>query len=386
MCVVYNILCAADFHWGAMDADKQYEENRFITDYIKENDIDLFVIAGDWWNSRLLVNSRAAIMANKVMHEYFDLSIEKDFKLRLIDGTRSHDYDQNNIFIPMADGDHFEIIKQNTYEETLPGLKCLYCPDENMTNEEYFNTYSNNLFNADIDCMFFHGTFDILEIKKDKIGDENSVNNVTYEYSFFDKMCHIMVGGHWHDADSIGNLHYTRSPNRYKFGEDRPKGMIAFSYDTDTKKYEMKRIENPYTDRYKTYTIDTSIYALSGDINNTIAEVDKALKDDIQLHVKFKILITTDPASVKSMIDMIKLHYANNRMVKVDVENRFIKEKKANRSHAVSELKDKFSFLFDSNMNLKDIFKTFIKMKNDVELDDDILNDILGKYTERIGK
>ena len=61
MCVVYNILCAADFHWGAMDADKQYEENRFITDYIKENDIDLFVIAGDWWNSRLLVNSRAAI-------------------------------------------------------------------------------------------------------------------------------------------------------------------------------------------------------------------------------------------------------------------------------------------------------------------------------------
>ena len=37
--MVYKILCAADFHWGAMDPDKQYEENKFITDYIKENDI-----------------------------------------------------------------------------------------------------------------------------------------------------------------------------------------------------------------------------------------------------------------------------------------------------------------------------------------------------------
>ena len=28
--MVYKILCAADFHWGAMDPDKQYEENKFI--------------------------------------------------------------------------------------------------------------------------------------------------------------------------------------------------------------------------------------------------------------------------------------------------------------------------------------------------------------------
>ena len=30
----YKIVCAADFHWGVMDADKQYNESQFILDYL----------------------------------------------------------------------------------------------------------------------------------------------------------------------------------------------------------------------------------------------------------------------------------------------------------------------------------------------------------------
>lgn len=382
--MVYNIAVAADFHWGAMDAEKQYEENKFILDFMRKTPLDLFVIAGDWWNSRLLVNSRAALTAVNTMHEYINISNEKGFKIRLFDGTRSHDYDQNNIFMPLVN-ENFKVFRENTFEETLPELNCIYCPDENIDNTEYFRKYNANIFNNPIDCMFFHGTFDILGIERKDTGDDNSVKNVIFEYQVFSKLCHIMVGGHWHDADSTGNLHYTRSPNRYKFGEDRPKGFIYFSYDTETKEYQLQRIVNNDTDIYKTIVFDTSLYDLGGNITEAIKEIDTMLLESQKIHIRVKLLITSDSANAKMMVNTLKLHYSNNRLVKFEMENRLTKKRKDENVKHVSELKQKYNFLYDPNVGIKEKFKQFIKVKNGIEVDDAILDEILSGYIKKEG-
>ena len=57
--MIYKILCGADFHWGAMDPDKQKEELRFIYEYLEKKPIDLLVICGDYFDHRLLLNSKS---------------------------------------------------------------------------------------------------------------------------------------------------------------------------------------------------------------------------------------------------------------------------------------------------------------------------------------
>ena len=382
--MIYKIGVAADFHWGAMDADKQYEENLFIIDFMKNNPLDLFVIAGDWWNSRLLVNSKAALTAVNTMYEYIELAKQNNFQLRLFDGTRSHDYDQNNIFMSAID-DTFKVFRENTFEETLPGLNCIYCPDENIDNTEYFIKYKDNIFNKPIDCMFFHGTFDILGIERKDTGDEKSIKNIVFEYQVFSKLCHIMVGGHWHDADSNGNMFYTRSPNRYKFGEDRPKGFVYFSYDTETKEYQLDRIINENTDEYRTIILDTSLYDLSGNITETIKEIDNMIISNPRMHIRVKLLVTSESPNSKMMVDTLKLHYTNNRSVKFEMENKLGKKRKEEIVKHVSELKQKYNFLYDPRINIRDKFKQFIKMKNGVEVDDEILDEVLSEYIKKEG-
>ena len=106
----YNILASADYHWGAMDADKQYEESAFIINYLKSHDIDLYVICGDYFDHRLLMNSKSAFNSIRLIDEIKTLSKEKNFKIVIFDGTESHDYDQLEIFRTFED-ENFKIFQ-----------------------------------------------------------------------------------------------------------------------------------------------------------------------------------------------------------------------------------------------------------------------------------
>ena len=77
----YKILASADYHWGAMEAERQYKESMFIIDYIKKNKIDLFVICGDYFDHRLLVNSKSAFNAMKFMMNLKDFLSKMNLKL-----------------------------------------------------------------------------------------------------------------------------------------------------------------------------------------------------------------------------------------------------------------------------------------------------------------
>jgi hypothetical protein len=377
----YNIVAVGDIHWGALDADKQRAELSILPEYLESNDVDLLVICGDYFDHKLLLNSQASLQSIDFMSQLRNLSTKKThpFKIRIFDGTHSHDYDQLEVFTPFDD-DMFRVFRNTTLEETLPKMQCLYAPDENINNDEWYEKYGAEIFNKDNSIMFFHGNFDNM-LGGLLVNDEiEQPKNVVFEYSVLSRVFSVMIGGHWHDADSIGNMYYTRSINRWKFGEDRPKGFIKCTYDTDSRGYEITRIANPYTDEYKTFLIDTTLFTTIEDYNAMMTEIDKELSDDDTMHVKIKIVITNDAECNRTYTDHVKMKYSNNRRVKVSIENKFVKKLKKEKTKHLSDEKDKYSFLFNPQKGIDEKFIEFIKLTKDIELEPSVVRDVLDKY------
>lgn len=379
----YRILCGADFHWGAMDPDKQRDEMKFIYDYLENNRIDLLVICGDYFDHRLLLNSKSCVYAIEMLDKLKHISESTNrFKIRMFTGTKSHDNDQLDALRPLED-DTFKIFTETSYEKTLEDLHCLYCPDETMYTDDYITKY-NSLFFTDHtkkskpnDIMFFHGSFDV--ILGDIIRDKDNPN-VVFEYGFFNTVASVMIGGHWHDADTYGNVIYTRSPNRYKFDEDRPKGIVELNYDTDTQKYEYKRIENKDTDGYKTYIVDTSLFRTIHDYTLICDDIDELIREEPTVHVRIQIFITDDKDINKSCIDSVKFRFSNYRNVKVTTENKMTKKKKEQKRQYNAELKSKYSYLYDRALSLDEKFKIYIKETTGKDVDSEQLKQLLAKY------
>ena len=367
----YNIVATADYHWGAMDAEKQMQESQFILDYLTSNKVDLFVICGDYFDHRLLVNSKAATTAMAFMKALINISEDKKFKIVLMQGTESHDFDQLEIFRSF-ENENFKIVRETTCEDTLPNLKCLYTPDETLISDEYYIKYIDTL-NQDIDIMFFHGTFDVNAIGR-KLDDK--VPNVLFDYSFFNKKTKLMVGGHWHNGDSYGNMYYTRSPYRWKFEEDLPKGFIHIEYDTTKRKYKLDRIENTNTDRYYTFYVDTSLYTEINQYATLLNEVKSMLIDGIE-HIRIKISITDDKELNNSCVDNLINEFQNSKQVKVVTENKFAKQIKQKHIEENNEYVDKFKYIFDNTNSLSSIYQKFILDTKGVDISVDVVESIL---------
>lgn len=380
----YKIFCSADYHWGVMDPDKQKEELEFINEYLDKNEIDLFVIAGDYFDHRLLLNSRSSIYAIEFISSLIKRSEKSShpFAIRIVMGTKSHDNDQLDA-LKNFENDTFKIFKDTTYEETLKDLHCIYCPDELLYSDDYLVKYNDIIFkdftgkNYPIDIMFFHGTFDVImpDILKD-----NDNPNVIFEYSLFNAKCSVMVGGHWHDGDDYGNMFYTRSPNRFKFNEDKSKGALLLTYDTETQEYLTERIVNSYTDEYKTYIVDTMFFNSINDYSDLCAEIEHALKENKHLHIRVQILITDEKEINSSCIESVRYKFDSTKNVKVTIDNKVTKKKKEERKKKTDDLKSKFSFLFDDSLSVVAKYRLFIKETKGIDIPEDQLKSILEKY------
>jgi hypothetical protein len=367
----YNIVATADYHWGAMDAEKQLQESQFILDYLTSNKVDLFVICGDYFDHRLLVNSKAAINAMTFMKALINISEDKKFKIVVMQGTESHDFDQLEIFRSF-ENENFKIIKETTFDETLPELKCLYAPDENLISDEYYIRYID-VINRDMDIMFFHGTFDVNAIGRTL---KDTVPNVLFDYSYFNQKTKLMVGGHWHNGDGYGNMYYTRSPYRWKFEEDLPKGFIHIEYNTKTQKYKLDRVENMNTDRYYTFYVDTTLYVDINQYATLLNDVKHMLNEGIE-HIRIKVLITDDKELNNSCVDNLINEFQNSKQVKVVTENKFAKQIKEKHIEENNEYVDKFKYIFDDNNSLSSIYQKFIFDTKGVDIPIEVIDSIL---------
>ena len=224
--MIYNIMTISDLHWGVMEEDKMYEQYRFILEFVRRSHssinqgnlqkIDLIVIAGDYFDSQLNLNSRRAIKALDWFDELYSIAASKGIPIRMIRGTLSHDADQMDVFRKYDL--NFKLFTKCTSEETLPGLRCVYCPDEVMDTREYLLEYMDELL-ADNSLGFFHGSFDTV-IKQNIDVSElllqepeeamKLITSITFPMNYFQRIVkYCWIGGHWHDGNTYENVFYT---------------------------------------------------------------------------------------------------------------------------------------------------------------------------------
>lgn len=384
--MIYNIISFCDIHSGVFDVELQFENMEIINEFISQyNNIDLVVISGDYFDCKLPLNSKAAIYSIQWFHKFLNIcKIHNVKKVRIVKGTEEHDNDQLEVFRELEDNNgFFKIFNCNTVEETLPNLKCIYCPDENISTNDYIIKYLDNILSG-IDIGFFHGSFDVvLPYIVTKLSKESNIKNIIYEYNYWKKFIKgPMISGHWHDSSIHEHLIYIGSFDRWKFEEEEEKGFGFIRYDTDTNEYFYKKIINIFAPLYLTYSIYTNTYNSIEEYNNLINMVNDTLEKyrDKKIKVRILININDDKSENESLILGLRQYYINNSLVKIVIKNKVKKEKKEEQIKKNIETRNKYGFILDKNKKESEIIQQFILINKGKEIDIATIENVINKY------
>lgn len=378
----YNIIDLADLHWGVIDPALQYSHLEQVFEFIREfTPIHLIVISGDYFDSRLPLNSAAAITAVQWFHELLALAKERDIVVRAFRGTFEHDNNQLEVFRPLEDAHgRFKLFNECTYEETLPGLKCIYCPDENINTEFYYYQYAEQIANP-INIGFFHGSFDVVlpEIVREA-SEKSLAKSVIFEYNFWEKfIAGPMLAGHWHDGVELDHLIYVGSFERWEFGQDATKGFGFVQYDTETSEYMYHTIPNMFAIDYRTFTIDTRLFKSLEDYTALINEIKEVSDKDPQTKIRIVVNQTDDKPDNESFIKSLKQYFTSNKNTKIVLKNKMKNERKKIERKKNIDTTNQFGFILDK-VPKQEIIRQFIMTTKAKELSIEAINDIVAKY------
>lgn len=386
-----NMLIIADLHWGVMDAKLQSTQYEFILDTIKvmSNNIDLVTIAGDYWDSRMFLNSASTINGINWMHKLLKTCQENNIsKVRMIRGTLEHDNDQLETFRCLEDGDFFRIFIENTVEE-INGIKIMYCPEENMSHVEYAKKYIDNFLKFP-DIGIFHGNLDEV-MPSIAIESAKDSNTLVFESQFYHELIPgPMIAGHWHTGQVINRWIYVGTPDCWEFGEDDEKGIAFVSYDTVDTSFFYRKILNPNSILYYEIIVDTSLYASISDIQSLITFIqDKKKKyedNDRKYKIKITIEIRDDKPENEQIISHVKAYGDSAKFVKVVTKNKLQTKYKIEETKRTEELTRKYSFVNDPSLTRAEkIRRRIISRYPDEDISEQDISLIIDKYLNDSG-
>jgi len=251
-----------DIHWGAGDSEHRRKEltEEFLIP-VQESELDLIVIDGDYWDTKLSLTDKNAIYGINFFTELYQICKAKNIKLRLLRGTYTHDFNQNETFRSFVDNDIFKIYNTVT-EEEISGRKILFIPEEYPENmKDFYADYLNESRINYYDLIFGHGTFkfqawqcQILEsekfIKSAPVFDEKEM--MTYSKG-------PVLFGHIHISTSYKNkVFYHGSFSRTAHSEEQAKGFLLVEYKNENE-YNVEFIENKLAPIYYALNIATFI-------------------------------------------------------------------------------------------------------------------------------
>lgn len=390
----YNILFVPDIHWGAIDPELQWKCLEFIFTFMEEClsnhiPIDLLVIAGDYFDSKLPLNSQEAIRAIQWFHRLYQLCWEHDIRIRIFQGTLEHDNDQLHVFDELThpvdtnthtgerDVDYafFKIFTKTTSEETLPGLQCIYCPDETLQTDEYEEIYINEMLHVH-DLGFFHGSFDVvygslLESNPSLIQKKN----VIFSYEKWNKLIHgPLLAGHWHDGKQWEELYYGGSPIRYKFDENEEKGILFMSYEYDSKQYFVHKVKNPFACEYTTYELYSiactgkeSYMRLIEDVEAEYQRLQQPPYSYLKNKIRIVFYITDEKPENDVAISALRKQFINRKDIKIVIKNKLKAKRKQAEKQKIEKLENDYGFIY-KGLSAPNVIEQFIRTEYDAEV------------------
>jgi hypothetical protein len=360
----------ADLHVDAVDPKKFFKEleSTFIN-YIKlhKNEIDLINILGDYFNSKISLTSQSAILALKFINSLCTFCHANDIELRIIKGTKTHDFNQlDNYKYLEKKYKNFKIYNQVT-EEEIKGIRILYVPEEYMNDQ---NLFYKEYKEKEYDLMFGHGTFDVFAFQNQIQESERNIKGspVFYYQEWHDVIKYNIIFGHIHVHNIYKKLEYCGSYTRWIHGEEKPKGFIVNTINLKDETSVNQFIENPNADSYITVNLSSLLESNSSLSVEQLAKLSTFSNDNSNIKLK----IDTDMSNED--IRILKETFSDNDNMKIEV--------KSIAERIVAEEKDnEFSFLTDSN-NVNFNIQKYIEIKNNVKLTEEEIIEITSEIDD----
>lgn len=306
-----------DIHFGIKDTARLYKELSLFKNYLKDNDIQLLVFNGDYFDKKLSIGDPESYYAFIFFKEILDIIKEKKIICRMIQGTRSHDLNQLQVFKPYENDTDIDFkIYEEVTEENILGADILFIPEEYPENsEEYYKYYKEKKYHM----CFVHGTFDFVA----QPGVIENSNRSTHSAPVFfwndwkDVFENGFVSaGHIHGRNTYKKkIFYPGSYSRWNYGERSDKGFTSFEYNLDELSYSVEYIDNTLAPKFDVVSVSSIENVQSLNTDEIKTQLDLLLESTDNLRIDLSGL-TDDKLKV------LKEYYKNNQNVKIEVRER----------------------------------------------------------------
>lgn len=374
--MLYRLLVVGDIHFGYYPAKLLYEELKLIIDNITD-EIDVIMIAGDYFDTKLTLSSKHSLYAIKAFCDIINKCEQTGTKIRMIRGTASHDPENqliNLANIAKSSKADFKLFITVAEEELFPDFNVLYIPEEYMENkDEYYKDFFNNKYQ----CIIGHGMFEETNFVTNKT--LNMKKYPVFNSEFMESICDgPIIFGHIHKSQKIRDrIMYTGSFTRSKYGEEEDKGFIITEYETDTKDCQFNFIINDKATKYDTITILDNSEIFSKIINEQIQFIKDIISNYKKDHLRIKINIPNDYDNTKSFIDSITTVFGNTDNVDIVILDNSKEMTKQKTKEIVDKLMLKYNFIFDKNISYEEKIQQFIYAKKGELLDIESIRKII---------
>lgn len=382
---VYSCVTLSDIHFGAQDPEKLYNElKEGVLKYIYELPvIDLVTINGDFYDSKISLDSKHAKFSMLFMKVLLELSRDKKFKVRMIKGTKSHDNDQLKV-LEMINKDNiydFRIIYTIESELLFPDLKVLYIPEEYVEDADVF--YKPYIENKNYDLIFFHGMIaEAMYIGKHQESEVTMTKAPVFELTYLTDACYgPVMAGHIHTPMNIGEkFYYTGSYSNWMFGDgENEKGFYHLLYTPIDKTYEMTFIQNKLASKYETITLDVdNIKEDIKRVTDLLFLLENTAREERNVdYLRFKITIPDDYSNTQLLINTCKEMYARNKNVKLVFNNVNRTKQEKEIKEKINLLMDKYGFIFDKTISYENKIMLFIKEKYNRDISEEFIRSLI---------
>lgn len=381
---LFNVVVIADIHFGAIRPEQLYTElKESFLDFIKDKYLDMIVIAGDFFNSIISLNSQSALKAFKFMRELVEICEKNEIKyVRIIEGTLSHDNLQILNFQNYESNKKvdFKVITTVREESLSNGLNILYLPEEYM--EDPISYYKDYICKPSkyYDFIFGHGMFKETSFVKDD--SESMISKAPiWDSKFLSSICRGPIFfGHIHTSQIIRkHIYYTGSFSRWVYGQEEDKGFYIFTYHMETGKYLTEFIVNKLARRFDT----TKVFLEKALETQNVDELIKRLKLFKVDNLRIQVLVEALQKDYSLPISIMKEYFTGKPGYKFELIDLREKAQHQQMEEKINKLSSDYEFLFDDNLPVQTKIHKFIKRKYEKDVSEEKIMNLLNINEEK---
>jgi hypothetical protein len=354
-----------DLHFGIASSARTYDElKKIFLPFVESHDIQIININGDYFDRKLTLTESSTLYAIGFFNDLCEVCLRKGIKLRLVEGTMSHDMMQGSVLEQAApDGLDFKFI-QSLADEDICGMHVLYAPEEYPINsKEFYGPYMAKKYNI----IHGHGTWDFLAYKGMIVKAARTDIQTAPVFMYDDWKESLEHGfatfGHIHSRHVMQDkIFYSGSFSAWDYTDISARGFVYYEVDTETGDYKVQFIDNNLCPKFgiidcASINCDKTIQHI-GDLINAIeaaaSQYDFARADLDGL-----------PSDT---ITALRIKYSVNPKIKTFIK---VQDKPESLQESDDTRFDKYKYIFDGVLPVEDVIHKYIfeEKGKDISLD-----------------